>query len=83
MEKGACGARRSAAEGNVDGRLDYRRVVPAVADQIAAVSRYLTACGIEPALRHLVWLRVSQLNGCAYCVDLHTQAALRDRAAAA
>ena len=29
-------------------------------------------------MRHLVWLRVSQINGCAYCVDLHIREALRD-----
>jgi AhpD family alkylhydroperoxidase len=36
------------------------------------------ASAIEPRLRHLVWLRVSQINGCAYCVSLHGKEALRD-----
>lgn len=33
--------------------------------------------GVEPALHELVKLRVSQLNGCSFCIDLHTQAARR------
>ncbi|MEL7974247.1 carboxymuconolactone decarboxylase family protein [Isoptericola sp. F-RaC21] len=31
--------------------------------------------GVDPALRELVRLRASQLNGCAYCVDMHSRAA--------
>ena len=34
--------------------------------------------GARASLRHLIWLRVSQINGCAYCVDLHTHEALHD-----
>jgi AhpD family alkylhydroperoxidase len=33
---------------------------------------YLSTCGIEPGLQDLVKLRASQLNGCAYCVDMHS-----------
>jgi AhpD family alkylhydroperoxidase len=36
-----------------------------------AATRELDAAGIEPALRDLLRLRASQINGCAYCVDLH------------
>lgn len=32
--------------------------------------------GVEPGLRHLVKVRVSQLNGCAFCVDMHSKDAL-------
>lgn len=42
--------------------------------------RELNACmlksSIEPALVHLLYLRISQINGCAYCVDLHSHDAL-------
>ncbi len=41
-----------------------------------ATTRELDAAGIEPALRELVRLRASQLNGCAYCVDLHSRDAV-------
>jgi AhpD family alkylhydroperoxidase len=33
----------------------------------------LDAAGIDPLLRELVRVRASQLNGCAYCVDMHTR----------
>lgn len=40
-------------------------------------ANYLDTSSIEPKLRRLVDLRVSQINGCAYCVDLHSRQ-LRD-----
>ncbi|MGB6397639.1 MAG: carboxymuconolactone decarboxylase family protein [Bradyrhizobium sp.] len=59
-------------------RLRYWQVAPEVTRRIGNVNSYLINSQIEPTLRHLVWLRVSQINGCAYCVDLHIREALRD-----
>lgn len=56
-------------------RLDYRRIAPAAIDALAGINRYLDACGIEAKLRLLVEIRVSQINGCAYCVDMHLRQA--------
>ena len=42
----------------------------------AATTRVLDAAAIPSALRELIRIRASQLNGCTYCVDLHTTAAL-------
>jgi AhpD family alkylhydroperoxidase len=36
-----------------------------------ALDQYLAGCALEPALLHLVRLRASQINGCAYCIDMH------------
>ncbi len=44
---------------------------PAAYDAMDAVDQYLDRCGLEPLLLHLVRLRASQLNGCAYCIDMH------------
>jgi len=52
-------------------RLNYASVAPEGYRALTALYRYLPGCGLEPGLLHLVFLRVSQLNGCAYCVDLH------------
>ena len=52
-------------------RLNYARVAPGVYDAMDALDRYLAQCGLEEALLHLVRLRASQLNGCAYCIDMH------------
>src|ERR1700749_878606 len=38
-----------------------------------AATKELDATGIDPLLRELVRVRASQLNGCAYCVDMHTK----------
>jgi AhpD family alkylhydroperoxidase len=35
------------------------------------VEKYLAKCSIEKSLRELIKLRVSQINGCAYCLDMH------------
>src|SRR3954471_22058349 len=35
------------------------------------LEQYLASCGIETKLLHLVKLRASQVNGCAYCIDMH------------
>jgi AhpD family alkylhydroperoxidase len=36
-----------------------------------ALDQYLAKCGLEESLLHLVRLRASQINGCAYCIDMH------------
>ncbi len=52
-------------------RLNYSRAAAGVYDAMDALDRYLGSCGLEGALLHLVRLRSSQLNGCAYCLDMH------------
>jgi AhpD family alkylhydroperoxidase len=58
-------------------RLDYATVSPEGYRAMLALHRYLPNSGLEPLLIHLVFLRVSQINGCAYCVDLHWHDALK------
>lgn len=52
-------------------RINYAKVAPGVYDAMDALDKYLASCGIEESLLHLVRLRVSQINGCAYCLDMH------------
>jgi len=52
-------------------RLHYAKVAPGVYHAMDALDRYLDGCGLEAPLLHLVRLRASQLNGCAYCIDMH------------
>lgn len=58
-------------------RLDVDGLTPGLSAAVTALDEAATAeadrAGIEPALRELVRLRASQLNGCAYCVDLHSR----------
>ena len=52
-------------------RLHYAKVAPGVYDAMDHIDTYLAGCGLEPVLLDLVRLRASQLNGCAYCLDMH------------
>lgn len=40
--------------------------------------KYLREAGIDPKVYHLVKLRASMINGCGYCIDMHTKEALKD-----
>lgn len=54
-------------------RVEYRKVAPGVVAAMSELERYLTGSGLEPTLLELVKLRASQINGCAYCMDMHTK----------
>jgi AhpD family alkylhydroperoxidase len=64
-------------ETTITPRLDLRVITPgfyrAMAHLDQAATRELDAAGIEPRLRELVRIRASQINGCAYCIDMHTK----------
>jgi len=63
----------------VTARLDFDALAPvfsrAVGELDDAATTQLDLAGIDAGLRELVRLRASQLNGCAYCVDVHARAA--------
>jgi AhpD family alkylhydroperoxidase len=54
------------------GRASYRTVAPDGMKALGAVYAYVGGCGLEKTLVDLVFLRASQINGCAYCIDDHT-----------
>ncbi len=54
-------------------RLNYMKVAPEAIKALYAVQRYTEQCGLEHSLLELVKTRASQINGCAYCVDMHTK----------
>jgi AhpD family alkylhydroperoxidase len=53
-------------------RMNYAKAAPGVMKAMDGLETYLANCGLEPALTDLVKLRASQINGCAYCVDMHS-----------
>jgi AhpD family alkylhydroperoxidase len=57
-------------------RLDYIAAAPDGYKAFGGVHRYI-AKSLDESLVNLVYLRVSQINGCAYCVDLHTRDAIK------
>lgn len=54
-------------------RLDYAKAAPGVMQAMRAVETYLAECGLEKSLLELVKLRASQINGCSFCIDMHTK----------
>jgi AhpD family alkylhydroperoxidase len=53
-------------------RIDYSEVAPAGMKTLGGVHGYIHQSGLDPVLVELVYLRVSQINGCAYCLCLHS-----------
>jgi AhpD family alkylhydroperoxidase len=54
-------------------RLDYTKASPGGVKAFGGVYGYVMQSGLEDVLVDLVYLRVSQINGCAYCLDTHTR----------
>lgn len=54
-------------------RIDYNKVAPGGVQAVYGLEKYLRTAGLEPLLIELVKLRASLMNGCAYCVDIHTK----------
>jgi AhpD family alkylhydroperoxidase len=52
--------------------MDYGKAAPGAMRAMNGVEKYIAECGIESGLQDLVKLRASQINGCAYCVDMHS-----------
>ncbi|GMV94861.1 MAG: carboxymuconolactone decarboxylase family protein [Candidatus Hydrogenedentes bacterium] len=54
-------------------RLDYASVAPDGVKAMWGLEKYVHGCGLEPSLLELVKTRASQINGCAFCIDMHTK----------
>lgn len=54
-------------------RLNPYDAAPKAIEALRALNTYVTGCGLEPSLLELVKIRASQINGCAYCIHMHTK----------
>jgi AhpD family alkylhydroperoxidase len=54
-------------------RIEYAKAAPGAITAMLNLETYVRRCGLERSLLELVKLRASQINGCAYCVDMHTK----------
>lgn len=61
-------------------RLDYKKASPEGFKALARGHTYVATSGLDSLLVHMVYLRISQINGCAYCVDLHFRDAIGEGA---
>ncbi len=60
-------------------RLNYRAAAPGALKAMMSLEDYLRSSGLDPTLLVLVKIRASQINGCAYCLDLHQNEAKKLR----
>jgi AhpD family alkylhydroperoxidase len=57
----------------MEARLNYTKAAPEGYRAVLPLNTYVDHCGLEPLLLELVRMRSSQLNGCAYCLDMHSK----------
>lgn len=53
-------------------RIDYQKFGPEVLQSMLGLEKYIAACGLDRKLVLLMKMRASQINGCAYCLDMHS-----------
>lgn len=54
-------------------RLDYNQIAPGAVKALGGVYGYVMQSGLAAELVELVYLRISQINNCAYCLDMHSR----------
>jgi AhpD family alkylhydroperoxidase len=55
----------------MNSRFNYVKAAPGAYKAMLGLEQYLHECGLEEPLIHLIKLRASQINGCAFCLDMH------------
>ena len=58
---------------NSTNRIKYGEIAPEGIAILGDLEKYIKGSGLEPKLLELVKLRASQINGCAFCIDMHTK----------
>ena len=56
----------------MEARIDYRKFNPEPLQALLAIEKYIASCSLDHKFVHLLKLRASQINGCAYCIDMHS-----------
>ena len=54
-------------------RIDYRKYSAEAQKSLYALEKYIAECGLDHKLIHLIKMRASQINGCAFCIDMHSK----------
>ena len=58
-------------------RLSFKKYLPEFFDQVALMDKAVESSGVDPLLLELIKIRASQINGCAYCMNIHIQDAIK------
>jgi AhpD family alkylhydroperoxidase len=59
-------------------RIEFAKAAPGAVHALLGLEKYLQKSGLETSLLHLLKMRASQINGCAYCLDMHSKDARAD-----
>lgn len=59
-------------------RIDFSKVAPKAYKAMLGLEDYLANCGLDKHLMELIKTRVSQINGCAYCINMHVRDAMNN-----
>jgi AhpD family alkylhydroperoxidase len=62
----------------MDKRVNMNQAEPQAIKAMYGLEGYLATLSLSKSLKHLIKLRASQINGCAFCIDMHTKEALKD-----
>src|SRR5712692_5643765 len=54
-------------------RIDYTKYAKEAQKSMLGLERYISESGLDHKLIHLIKMRASQINGCAYCIDMHSK----------
>jgi AhpD family alkylhydroperoxidase len=54
-------------------RIDYRKHAPEALKAMLDLEKYIASSGLDHQLIHLLKMRASQINGCAFCIDMHAK----------
>jgi AhpD family alkylhydroperoxidase len=57
----------------VEHRIDLTKYAQDAQKSLYALEKYIATCGLDHKLIHLLKMRASQINGCAYCIDMHSK----------
>lgn len=57
----------------MEARIKIEKAAPGAVRAMLDLQKYVDSCGLEESLLDLIRLRSSQINGCAYCIDMHTK----------
>src|SRR5690606_23898756 len=61
-------------------RFNYYKVAPKALDRVWELELYTRSAELDKKLKELIKVRVSQINGCSFCLDMHTKAAKKLKA---
>lgn len=59
----------------MEARIQIKQVEPDAYTAMFGLEKYINSAALNPRLKELIKIRASQINGCAYCIQMHTEQA--------